>query len=263
MSTPPTTRLRGVAIPSEHGGWGITLEPVALGLAVAPSTAGIALGVAALATFLFRTPFKIAAGDRRRGRRLPRTGVAVRTAALYGAVLVAAVVIAISTAGHRFWPPIAAGIPLMLIQAGYDVRSRSRRLIPEIAGPVGMGSVSAAIALAGGESLRTALGLWLVMALRSITAVVLVRAQLRRAKQQSYREWPVHLVAAGAAAVVVAAAGLGVVPWLGAAAVAFVMPFGWWSLWRPPVAAVVVGVSQTILGAVVVVLTAAGVRAGI
>ena len=43
---PAATRplWRSVAIPTEHGGWGLTLEPVVLGLAVAPSLAGIALG---------------------------------------------------------------------------------------------------------------------------------------------------------------------------------------------------------------------------
>ena len=44
-----------------------------------------------------------------------------------------------------------------------------------------------------------AAGLWLVMALRSIVSVVLVRAQLRRAKGQPFREPPVHLAAAGSA----------------------------------------------------------------
>ena len=46
---------RSVAIPSEHGGWGLTLEPVLLGLVVAWSGAGVALGVAAFTAFLVRT----------------------------------------------------------------------------------------------------------------------------------------------------------------------------------------------------------------
>ena len=39
--------LRAVAVPSEHGGWGLTAEPVLLGLIVAPSAAGACLGAAA------------------------------------------------------------------------------------------------------------------------------------------------------------------------------------------------------------------------
>ena len=33
--------LRSVAVPTEHGGWGLTAEPVVLGLAVAPSAAAL------------------------------------------------------------------------------------------------------------------------------------------------------------------------------------------------------------------------------
>ena len=38
---PGGVRLRTVALPVEHGGWGISLEPVVLGLLVAPSASGI------------------------------------------------------------------------------------------------------------------------------------------------------------------------------------------------------------------------------
>ena len=252
-----------MAVPAEHGGWGITLEPVALGLAVAPSVSGAALGVVAVAAFLFRTPLKVAAGDLRRGRRLPRTLLALRAAVGYGVVLAAAVVTAVLAAEHAFWIPLAMAAPLLAVQTGYDVRSRSRRLVPELAGPVGIASVAAAIGLAGGMGTADAFGLWLVIALRAIVAVVLVRAQLRRAKEQPYRGWPVHATAAGAAVVVTMAAIDGVVPCLAVASVGALLPFGVWSLWRPPVRAVVVGIHQTVVGLAVVALTVIGVRAGI
>lgn len=263
MTTPERTPWRGVALPAEHGGWGLTLEPVVLGLAVAPSLAGAALGTAALAAFLFRTPFKIAVGDRRRSRLLARTSVAHRAAAVYGLLLVVAVAAAARTAGHPFWPPLAAAAPLIAVQAGFDVRSRSRRLVPELAGPVAIGSVAAAIALAGGEAAAAACGLWLVCALRSVASVVLVRAQLRRAKEQPYRTWAVHATGAVVAATGIAAAAAWTVPILGGIALAGLAPFGWWSLSRPPVRAVVVGIHQTVLGALVVILTAIGAHTGL
>ena len=263
MDTPDQSRLRGVVIPADHGGWGLTLEPVALGLAVAPSIAGAALGIAALAAFLFRTPFKTAAGDYRRHRHLARTRLAIRAATVYGLVLAVAVVVAIATTGNRFWPPLAAAVPLMMLQVGYDARNRSRRLIPEIAGPLAIGSVAAAIALAGGAAITVALGLWLVSGLRSIASILLVRAQLRRARQHPYKPWMVHTADLVVATAAVAAAAAGVIPWLGAAAIAMLTPFGFWSLQRPAVRAVVVGIQQTVLGAVVVMITVIGVRAGI
>jgi YwiC-like protein len=55
---------RAMAIPDEHGGWGLTAEPVLLGLLVAPSWAGAALAVAAFVAFLVRTPLKVVLVDR-------------------------------------------------------------------------------------------------------------------------------------------------------------------------------------------------------
>ncbi len=105
-------------------------------------------------------------------------------------------------------------------------------------------------------------GLWLVLALRSVASVILVRAQLRRAKQQHYREAAVHAISMGAAAIAVTAAVFEVIPWLGAVAIGLLIPFGRWSMWRPPVRAVIVGTHQTILGALVVALTAIGFHTG-
>ena len=67
---------RAVAIPTEHGGWGLTMEPVLLGLIVAWSGAGVAVGVAAFAAFLLRTPAKLVAVDIRRDRWLDRSRLA-------------------------------------------------------------------------------------------------------------------------------------------------------------------------------------------
>ncbi|HUV18077.1 MAG TPA: YwiC-like family protein, partial [Ilumatobacteraceae bacterium] len=43
---------KAVAIPSEHGGWGLTGEPIALGLLLVFSWAGAAIGAAAMLAFL-------------------------------------------------------------------------------------------------------------------------------------------------------------------------------------------------------------------
>src|SRR3954465_4543353 len=78
-------RLKTLALPTEHGGWGITLEPVVLGLLVAPSLAGAGLALATVGAFLVRHPFKIVTGDRRRGRRFARTPYAERFTLVYAA----------------------------------------------------------------------------------------------------------------------------------------------------------------------------------
>ena len=52
-----------MALPAEHGGWGLTLEPGLLGLLMAPSAAGVCVALAALVAFLARTPLKVVVVD--------------------------------------------------------------------------------------------------------------------------------------------------------------------------------------------------------
>lgn len=140
---------RAVAMPSEHGGWGLTLEPVLLGLLVAWSTAGVALGIAAFTAFLLRTPAKLVAVDIRRGRWLDRSRLALRIAIVETVVLAAAVAVAIMVAGWvRLVPVLVAG-PLVAIELSFEIRSRGRRLVPEVCGAVGIAAVAASIVLAG------------------------------------------------------------------------------------------------------------------
>ncbi len=83
--TTGSVRLRPIALPVEHGGWGFLGAPIVLGLWVAPSVAGFWLSLAALGVFLTRQPLKLALGDRQRGKRYPRTVWAERFVVLYGA----------------------------------------------------------------------------------------------------------------------------------------------------------------------------------
>ena len=158
VSAGERSTLRAVAMPTEHGGWSLTLEPVLLGLLVAWSWPGLALGVAAMLAFLARTPLKLVLVDRWRGRWLMRTTVAARVAAVELLVLVALVVVAAIGADARFWWPLLAAAPLVAIELWFDMRSRSRRLLPELAGTVGIGSVAAAIALADGADTAVGVG---------------------------------------------------------------------------------------------------------
>jgi hypothetical protein len=54
------TSFRSLVLPREHGSWSLALEPVALGLLVAPSRAGMWLALAVLAGFFTRRPLKLA-----------------------------------------------------------------------------------------------------------------------------------------------------------------------------------------------------------
>lgn len=114
--------LRAVAIPTEHGGWSLTLEPVLLGLLVAWSWPGLSLGVAAMLAFLARTPLKLVLIDGWRGRWLTRTTVAAQVAGSELLVLATLVAAAALTADARFWWPLLAAAPLVAIELWFDMR---------------------------------------------------------------------------------------------------------------------------------------------
>jgi hypothetical protein len=75
--TPTRPRIRSIALPTEHGGWGFTLEPILLGLLVAPSASGWEISAAALGIFLARRPVRIFSSDLVRRRWLPRSTMAL------------------------------------------------------------------------------------------------------------------------------------------------------------------------------------------
>jgi hypothetical protein len=259
LARPPAGRspLRAVAVPSEHGGWGLTSEPVLLGLLVAPSVAGAALGAAAFVAFVARTPLKIVLVDRRRHRRLPRTGLATRVLAVELTAIAVLVALAATRAGDGWWLPLLAAAPLVIVELAFDMRSRSRRLLPELCGAVGMAAVSCAVARAGGAGWTVALGLWVVLAARSVASIPYTRAQVQRLHSHRPSVGLVDLAQAAALLALAAAYGAGVVPGaaLVAVAVVVVIQAVWLRLRPPPVA--VLGITQLIFGLAIVLATAA------
>jgi hypothetical protein len=254
-------RLRAVALPSEHGGWGLTLEPGLLGLLVAPSVAGACLAVAAMVAFVARTPLKLVIVDHRRGRSLPRTVLARRVAAVELAVLAALVGAALLLAESAFWVPAVIAAPLILVEAWFDVRSRGRRLVPELAGAVGICSVASMVVLADGRSAGLAAAVWLVLAARAVTSIPHVREQIARLHERPTA--PAITVLADLAAVALAVAAVIVDHRLlvGALAVATLVAAQRLTAIRPVPRAVVLGVRQTLFGLAVVIATALGVLA--
>ncbi len=253
--------LRAVALPTEHGGWSFTLEPALLGLLASPSVAGLALAGSALVGFLARTPLRIVLIDRHRDRRLDRTSLARRVLALEALVLVAFLVVVVWNATGLWWQPIAVAAPLVAVELWYDARSRSRRLVPELAGTVGIASIAAAVALAGGLETATAHGLWLVMGARAVAAVFFVRLQLRRAKKQPHNTSVSDLAQLGAIGVTLIGLALDAVPLAGVAAVAALAAVHVALARTAPPRTGVLGAQQIVLGLTVVLVTGLAVAA--
>ena len=260
----PLINLKSVALPSSHGGWGFLLEPILLGLLVAPSVAGIGLGVAATGAFLMQQPLKLWLTDWQRQRVYPRTVWAGRFLLAYGLVAMLGFVLAVSTASAAFWLPIVLAAPLAIIQLQFDIRHQGRALWPELAGATALGATASAIALAVGWSLAPALGLWLVLTVRAVTSIVYVRAKLRFERGEAVARREIIGQHVGGLLLLASVAFWQIIPWLavvGMAALLYRAKVGL-CLHERPVPAKVVGFWELGLGVLMVVLTAIGIWGG-
>ncbi len=151
--------------------------------------------------------------------------------------------------------------PLIAIEFSFDVRSRGRRLVPELCGAIGISAVAASIVLAAGQGGGLAAGVWLVLAARAVGAIPFVRVQIVRLRRGHGPVWQSDLAQAVSLAVAVGAVvadqrmlvgGLGVAVLAGAQCV--------W-VRRPPMPAKQIGLRQMGMGLALVAVTAAGVLA--
>lgn len=173
-------RLKTVALPTEHGGWGFTLEPVVLGLLIAPSLAGLLLGVTAVAAFLLDHPLRIALKDRLRGAYHARTLWAERFVLLYGGVALVALLGAVASATHQFWLPLLAALPLTVWHSMGSFSRERRTLAIELSGALAFAFLAPAIVSAARGFSWPLIALWCVLAVRDVTSILYVRGLLRQ-----------------------------------------------------------------------------------
>lgn len=194
LSSRPHTnvRLRPIALPSEHGGWGMLGAPILAGLAIAPSWAGLFLALAGIGFFLTRQPFRLALTDLRKAKRYPRTAWAFRFASAYVTFAFVALALAASTAKAGFWPPLALAAVLGAIQFAFDIESQGRRFVPEVCGASALACLAAAIANAGGMTGSRAWLVALAIALQAATAISYASTRVRLARNVEIARWPVY-----------------------------------------------------------------------
>lgn len=258
--------IRSVALPSEHGGWGLTLEPCLLGLLIRPSVPGLLLGLATFTAFLWRTPAKLLVVDLRRHRMLHRTRLAAALTIVEGVLIAGLVVAAIATANPSFawWAPLLAAVPFVAIEANYEVRSRGRRLVPELAGAVAVSAITPAIVGLGGGSARVGVAAGLLIVARAVASIPWVRDQVMALHGRSTDEARRYRAAQWALVIAVAAVTISPAAWLGAVWVAAIIALqrSWqrsFATVDPPITAKVIGMRQMGLGLMVVATTALSV----
>lgn len=255
---------RSIALPAEHGGWGFLLEPIILGLLLAPTWAGLLLGLAAAAAFLVHQPLKIALKGVRQRRLTPRVRWAIRFAALYALLALSALALVIASAEPYFLLPVLMAAPLVMIQQSAVARNKSRSVVAELAGAVALGASVASILMLGGWALLPALTIWLILAIRAVLSVLYVRDKLRLERghpNTSRMVWGLHV---GGTHILIFMALADTVPYLSVIAMSALTLRAALGLRRVEgIQPKVVGFREMGFGALVVVLTALGVALNI
>ncbi|GAB5426402.1 MAG: hypothetical protein Crog4KO_35490 [Crocinitomicaceae bacterium] len=192
-------RWRTVVMPTEHGSWGFILEPILLGLLLAPGFSSLMLSIAFFTTFLLRQPLKLFWKDKQAGRHVPRTNSAIYFMILFASTMfVAGMLSLLWMSSLLFLAPIALALPLFAVQFHYDLQSKSRNLLAELCGVLATGAFATSLVLIEGWAWQLAFGLWLALAVKGVTAVLYIRARLHLERGIPINQWLVwlsHLVA--------------------------------------------------------------------
>jgi hypothetical protein len=250
-------KLKGIALPVQHGGWGFLLEPILLGFIVAPSIPALWLSLAALGVFLLHQPLKIVIKDYRKGKSYVRTTYARLFALIYAKLTIGALFLAYITSPHGFLAPLIGALPLGIFQFWQELNNQNREALAEIFGALAFGSAAAAIALIDGWALEDALILWLVLGIRAVPSILYVRARLRLERGNPISSWP---------ALASHIAGLGLLlfiqntPWLAVIAAGLLLARAIYGLssYRKPVPAKIVGFQELAFGLAYVLLVGVG-----
>jgi hypothetical protein len=254
-SSAVTPSWREIVWPKEHGSWSLALEPVALGLLVAPSWGGVALAVAVIAAFFSRRPLRTAVTDARAERRT----AARRALDACGVVALVGGIAAIVTAGIAWslWllPTVLGGAVFLF----FDLQKAGRESYAEVAGAAAFSWLPAAFAAAAGWPGAAAVALGLVMLARAVPTVLTVRSALRARKTGTHSAG-LPVVAAILAVVVVAAfARAGLMPRtaLGFVGLFAVRAVAWLVFPRTRLRASTIGMLEAALGVAFVLALAA------
>lgn len=251
-ATPPAS----IFLPKEHGSWSLALEPLALGLWVAPSLAGGALLAAALAGFFARRPAKAAFA----ATHSPRRREAREALCMLTALVVAGGFEAFVLGGPIALWPLALAAPFGGLFAYFDAQGEGRAAAAEVAGSAAFAVLPAVFATLAGRPAGIALALALLALARSVPAVLTIRTFLRRRKGEAASPAPA-LAAAGVG--LAAAAGLvwfRLLPFAAAGAVLVLsLRTAWFmSPWRPAWSARRAGMFEAVLGLAYVLFLAMG-----
>jgi hypothetical protein len=185
-------------MPREHGSWSLALEPIALGLLLAPSIAGGCLAGATFVAFLARRPLKTALEN-----SIPtaRRNLARRALISLGGLSGLFAMLACCFADGRFILWLLPAVILGAMFLWFDLRKAGREQAAEIFGSAAFATVTGAIVAASGRASPAILVASFLMLARAVPTVLFVRAIVRGNKTGVFRPAATLVSAIGAAAI--------------------------------------------------------------
>lgn len=252
--------VKSIALPIEHGSWGFLLEPLVLGVVLAPSLAAPFISTMMIGAFLLRQPLKFLIADWKQGRTLPRTVMAKKFGMIFGGIAAFGLIASLITAPLQSFIPLAIAAPLAVYLMLQDAARQSRELIPELVAAFALSSSTAALIVAGSGSWPLALAMWGVMLARLVPSIIYVRNRLRLEKGKDFSRLASPLVHLTAVAGVMVLFVYRLVPFLPVVMMAFLLSRSVVGLSpiRIPAKAKQIGVEEVIYGALTVISVVAG-----
>lgn len=242
-----------LTLPKEHGSWSLALEPVVFGLLVVPSAAGAGLAMTAVSGFFLRRPIKMLL-SKKNDPRLSLAFLSVSLLAFIG--LLGLLLTARFGVAGGLWPLIPAALAGAVF-AWCDSHNEAREGGAEIAGAVAFGILPAAFGALAGWSVSASLGLAAMMLVRSVPTVLTVRTCLRIRKGKDFSIAPALVTVTAGVFLAVWLVTHRLAPWLALVfAVLFVLRTLWLLLWQPRLTVRTLGITEAVLGALMVMLLA-------
>lgn len=172
---------KSVAIPAEHGGWGVLGEVILIGVFLAPSMFGLVWGIAMLSAWFLRQPLRVLLRERKLAGRSKRLRFAAAFGLLYGIILLGT--------GAAVWidSPQTVKLTLLVMAAGSflvllaDARNQQREAIWELAAVATLSAGVTVFLFLGGWSIGAAAAVFSLVLMRHLSAVWFIRHRLRAA----------------------------------------------------------------------------------
>lgn len=189
--------MKAMAIPREHGAWGMMLVPLATGAAVALGSARIAGGalalfvLAAMSLFWLRTPLEAWLGTSAMKAHTEQERTLALKIIAVTAALAMTTVAALFAGGHGRGLLLigAASAVAFAVQAGVKKLGRRGRMPAQVIGAIGLTSTAAgAYYVATGKLDQTALTLWLANWLFAGDQIHFVQVRIHASRAETFDE---------------------------------------------------------------------------